>query len=152
LLRLLKSKLRKALVFSFSDWGRFIEAYILVLAVDIGLHLLGFWRVYNLIADKNRSRTGRPHPPEKQKEIDRISSLVRTACRNHFCRAECLHRSLVLYWLLTKRGFSVELCIGVRKDKGEFSAHAWLEYDGEVLKDSPLVRKVYSPMIRSQRG
>ena len=151
MLRLLKSKLRKALTLSFPDWGEFIKAYILILAVDIGFHLLGFSRVYNLVADKNRYRHKGRDPLKEQEEIDRISHLVRAACRNHFCRAECLHRSLVLYRLLRRRGVPVDLCIGVRKDNGDFSAHAWLEYNRQVLKESPRVQEAYFPLIRSEK-
>jgi hypothetical protein len=52
-------------------------------------------------------------------------------------KALCLQRSLVLLWLLRRRGIESELRIGVRKDGSALTAHAWIEMAGEFLNDSP---------------
>ena len=46
-------------------------------------------------------------------------------------RATCLTRSLVLHWILARRGIGTELKVGVRNEGGGLHAHAWLEC-GEV--------------------
>jgi hypothetical protein len=48
-------------------------------------------------------------------------------------RAKCLEQSLVLYYLLRRRGIAVQYCQGVMAYP--FEAHAWVEYAGEVLND-----------------
>lgn len=46
--------------------------------------------------------------------------------------ARCLARSLVLTRLLARRGISARLVIGARATP-DFSAHAWVEYDGHPV-------------------
>ncbi|MGF1482329.1 MAG: lasso peptide biosynthesis B2 protein [Cyanophyceae cyanobacterium] len=55
----------------------------------------------------------------------------------------CLSQSLVLWYLLRRQGIESELCIGVRRTE-QFQAHAWVEYEGMVLNDTPDVRIRYA--------
>jgi transglutaminase superfamily protein len=48
-------------------------------------------------------------------------------------RALCLEQSLVLYYLLRRRGIAVKYCQGVQFYP--FAAHAWIEYRGEPITD-----------------
>ena len=48
-------------------------------------------------------------------------------------RALCLEQSLVLYYLLRRRGAAVRYCQGVHPYP--FQAHAWVEYQGEPIND-----------------
>lgn len=48
-------------------------------------------------------------------------------------RALCLERSLVLYYLLRRRGIAVTYCQGVQPYP--FLAHAWVEYHGRPIND-----------------
>lgn len=50
-------------------------------------------------------------------------------------RALCLERSLVLYYLLKRRGILVTYCQGVQPYP--FLAHAWVEYRGQPINDVP---------------
>jgi hypothetical protein len=50
-------------------------------------------------------------------------------------RAKCLERSLALYYLLRRQGVVVRYCQGVHPYP--FQAHAWIEYQGEVINDVP---------------
>jgi Transglutaminase-like superfamily len=50
-------------------------------------------------------------------------------------RALCLEQSLVLYYLMRRRGVGVTFCHGVIPRP--FQAHVWIEYRGEVLNDVP---------------
>jgi len=49
---------------------------------------------------------------------------------------DCLGRSLALYRYLRSAGFAVAHVIGVRRIP--FRAHAWVEYEGDVVLDRPL--------------
>lgn len=67
-----------------------------------------------------------------------VESIVRfeaAAARRLFFRANCLERSLVLWWLLRRRGIGATFRLGARKASGAFEAHAWVEFDGAVLND-----------------
>jgi hypothetical protein len=56
----------------------------------------------------------------------------------------CLRRSLVLQKMLSKRGIATELKIGVRKEAGQLSAHAWVEYQGKSLGEIERVNEQFS--------
>ncbi|MGG6296557.1 lasso peptide biosynthesis B2 protein [Leptolyngbya sp. AN02str] len=49
-------------------------------------------------------------------------------------RARCLVRALTTQVLLSRRGYKTDLRIGVSKDaQGNVEAHAWLEYNGQLV-------------------
>jgi hypothetical protein len=50
-------------------------------------------------------------------------------------RARCLEQSLTLYLLLRRRGIAARYCQGAQPYP--FQAHAWIEYQGEVINDVP---------------
>ena len=56
----------------------------------------------------------------------------------------CLDRSVTLWWLLAMEGVESQLRIGVKKTDGEFSAHAWLERNNEVVNDTVNIAEAYS--------
>ena len=49
----------------------------------------------------------------------------------------CLQRSLVLIWLLRRRGIAGQMRIGVLKGADQMAAHAWVEVAGEPVNDTP---------------
>jgi hypothetical protein len=59
--------------------------------------------------------------------------------------ANCLQRSVVLWWFLRRRGLDGQLRIGVRRDPQlqKLTFHAWVEYDDVVLNDAIDVRERY---------
>ncbi len=57
-------------------------------------------------------------------------------------RAQCLERSLVLYYVLRKQGVEVRYCHGVQP--WPLISHAWVEYRGEVINDIPERVKEFS--------
>lgn len=57
-------------------------------------------------------------------------------------RAECLERSLVLYYVLRRQGVPVRYCHGVQPSP--LTSHAWVEYRGEVINDVPERAKSFS--------
>lgn len=50
-------------------------------------------------------------------------------------RAQCLERSLVLYYILRRQGVPVKYCHGVQP--WPLISHAWVEYRDEVVNDVP---------------
>src|SRR5688572_18541268 len=46
--------------------------------------------------------------------------------------ATCLAKSVALCWFLRRRGLNVVVRIGARRE-ADFSAHAWIERDGQPL-------------------
>jgi hypothetical protein len=48
-------------------------------------------------------------------------------------RALCLPRALAAHAMLRRRGIANRLCLGVARDGGAISAHAWVEVGGDQI-------------------
>ncbi len=143
------------------NWGRLrrlstaerrllAQSLILLPLTAVALRVVGFRRWQALLARLAPVAT----PPEAD-EADRIGQgraaarLVDAAARRGAYRATCLPRSLVLWWLLRRRGIDAELRIGVRKEAGQFQAHAWVEYRGAALNDGTDVAERFARFDRA---
>lgn len=71
--------------------------------------------------------------------LDRYTTLFNQMNQLPMLKGRCLSQSLVMRLLLNRKGISTELKIGLSQSKGVFDAHAWLEKDGMILNDHPLV-------------
>ena len=83
-------------------------------------------------------------------------SAMNAVERNGPWRPNCLERSLALWWLLQLNALDGELYIGGRKSQGRFEAHAWVEWNGQVLNDSTDAHKHYArfdaPIAAAEAG
>ena len=116
------------------------EAAIALVLTYLGLRVLGLRRWKPVI-----NRLGQ-RPDRRLRASDsvvfgtaRAIALFQGAAARHlFVRTNCLEQSLVLWWLLQRRGIASQLCLGARKERGRFEAHAWVEVAGIVLNDASL--------------
>jgi transglutaminase superfamily protein len=106
-------------------------------ATWLGLRLAGFRRWGNLLIRLLPTKIHATNDvrSEVTTSAQQISRLELAATRNFPLRTNCLEQSLVLWWLLQRRGIAAELRIGARKDADRFEAHAWVELDGKVLNE-----------------
>ena len=89
-------------------------------------------------------RLGRPSsrhslPP------DVVARLVRIAAERSLYRAKCLERSLVLRWILCRKGVDARIIFGARKENNEMQAHAWVEVHGVSFEEENDINKLFSP-------
>lgn len=70
-------------------------------------------------------------------DIQALGALVNIAARHTLGPRTCLTRSLLLGWLLQRRGVQSQLRIGVRLTRGALEAHAWVECQGIPVNDRP---------------
>jgi hypothetical protein len=124
--------------FNGYERGIALEAAGGLLATWVGLRLTGFRRWKNVLARLAPSvNTAARQQTASQKESpELIARMEAAAARNVFFRTNCLEQSLVLWWLLRRRGISAELRIGARKEFERFEAHAWVELESAVLNDA----------------
>ena len=73
---------------------------------------------------------------ERRVELRR-ARIVNLAANRPRVWARCLQRSLALCLWMERKGYQPEIKIGVIKEGGELTAHAWVEYLGEVLNEDP---------------
>lgn len=75
-----------------------------------------------------------------QAEAERIALAIDRAARLGVFRPTCLVRALALHRSLERRGiFGSIVRIGVRRSADALVAHAWVEYEGVVLGDTPAI-------------
>jgi len=112
-----------------------VQAWGLLLLAELALRALPFTRLRALCDNAGRRR------PEKSSErstsIARLAWLVEVAGRYTPVTATCLKQALVLSWLLERRGIASTLQIGVARHGDTFTAHAWLERQGQVIIGLP---------------
>ncbi len=86
----------------------------------------------------------KPAHGESQKrsstEMERAVEIVVRVCRLRLFDLPifpkpCLRQSLVLYHILTRIGYPVEIHLGVDKKSGTFFAHSWVTLEGERIAD-----------------
>jgi hypothetical protein len=127
--------------------GIALEATGGLLATWLGLRLAGFhrWRAALVwLAPSATSKAELPAASEKQ-SAEVIARMAAAAARNFFFDTNCLEQSLVLWWLLRRRGITAALRIGARKELERFEAHAWVEVDSAVLNDANAEHQHFVP-------
>jgi len=120
-----------------------LEAAVALAATWVGLRVFGFRRWKSIFGwfAANRVRHARAARSASWGAAGAIARFEDAAARHFFLRTNCLERSLVLCWLLERRGIDSQLRLGARKEAGRFEAHAWVEVDGSVVND------VYEPHL-----
>ena len=120
-----------------------MSAACLLPIVAASLKTVGLQRTQSWLAEMLA-----PMRPTEQTRADvrRAVQMVAAAYRLHPLPSSCLPRSVVLWSLLQRRGIGADVRIGVRCDtEGAVKAHAWLEWNGEVLNDAADVARQFLP-------
>jgi hypothetical protein len=66
-------------------------------------------------------------------EIGWVSWAVENLGAKPWMNALCLPRALAAYAMLRRRGIASRLCLGVARDRGALSAHAWVEIGDDKI-------------------
>lgn len=119
------------------DRNLLINTFILLGLIKLGLWLLPFQTLRQILGSISQ-----PNAKLDQTSLSKIIWAVNVSTRYMPSGAKCLARALACQVLMTRRGYSPELRIGVAKsDEGKLEAHAWVESQGQVvigyLKDLP---------------
>jgi hypothetical protein len=115
-----------------------LSSLFLVPGTQLSLHLWGFSRTARTLARWSR-RTSISSDPESAREPAEAVNLV---AGRAVVGARCLGRSLVLWFLLRRRGIDAEFVLGAAAPGGgELAAHAWVEVAGVPVNDAPDVRE-----------
>ena len=118
-------------------------ALVLLPLTALRLRVTGFGRLSSMTApggDDGRA----PAPTGEASRVRATARMVAAAAHHGPFHASCLPQSLVVQWLLRRQGIPSRLQLGVRKESGVLAAHAWVEYRGEPVIDSPDVRRRFA--------
>ena len=137
----LNTKLSKFSALSWPERRTLLAAMAWLPLFWFGLHVFGLRRFQNWLQHDRPS----VESALSQDEIVRIATLVNIAARRAFIPTTCLTRSLLLRWMLQRRGVASQLRIGVRMNKGNLDAHAWVESAGIPINDRPDVGEQFAP-------
>ena len=121
-----------------------MQAGVLLLAVRVALKFATVARLQLVGSRTTGSR--RSLSPKK------VARLVRVAAEHGPYRARCLEQSLVLRWLLLRRGTEGRIVFGARKADAGMQAHAWVEVNGVPLSQDHGVYRDFSPLDELATG
>jgi hypothetical protein len=157
--------LQKLLRLSAREFWVLVQAAVLLPAVRCALKFVTIARLQLIGARTvNDSRRGSPAPKQTKQQqptaagtnvnlalstgpsLQSIARMVRVAAEHGPFRAKCLEQSLVLRWLLLRRGFDARILFGARKEDEQMQAHAWVEVDGVALNEDGGVYRGFSPL------
>lgn len=125
---------------TLADLWTFARAWVLLLAADVGLRAISFQQVDRRLAPRV------PVTAPDEAAVGRIVWATEAAARHHLYPMRCLPKALCLRWLLGRHGIAAELRIGVARQGGELSAHAWVERNGRPVGEAPGVGDRFSPL------
>jgi hypothetical protein len=109
------------------DWRMLFEALLIVPAIRVALWLLPF-RVVLAFVERRRAAAA------ANADMDRVLRAIHAIARR-VPRATCLTRALAAMLMLARHGHAATLRLGVAKEDGRVSAHAWLESEGRTIMD-----------------
>jgi hypothetical protein len=138
---------RRVSSFTWSERALFAQAFVLLPVVALALRWLGLGPLQRIIVRLSRTQQGVPR--DQSASIRTNVWAVAAAARHAPLDSNRLERSLLLWWLLRRRGVAAVVRIGVRKDAGLLQAHAWIEVDGQVVADRIDVGAHFTPFGRA---
>lgn len=139
----MRAELQAFLSYPARDRLLLLQAWWLLLGLDLALRTLPFRRVQDWVEPSRWSKNN-PAPGQAEVDIPHTSDFLDRAARHHLYPMTCLRRSLALQWLLSRQGLDTSLQFGVRRENGRLQAHAWLEYQGQVIGDTRLSEEQYA--------
>ena len=136
-----------------SKWRRFREmrpgervllakAWLGLQMAWLALRILPFPSIQSRLKNGN---LGRPHGYAATSPVD-LGRLIDMASRISPLPTTCLTRSVVMCWMLRRRGIAHELVIGVRQVEAGLQAHAWVECKGSPVNDSGDIAAQFHPL------
>ncbi|MRD46815.1 lasso peptide biosynthesis B2 protein [Caenimonas koreensis] len=75
-----------------------------------------------------------------------LGRLIDMAARTSPVPSTCLTKSVLLCWMLRRRGVAHELIIGVRPGEAGLQAHAWVECEGSPVNDQGDISSRFHPL------
>lgn len=113
----------------------FLRAFVLLPLVTLSLRWKGFRATHSML-EKFLPSPGQESDDHSVPTVAALTArMLYSADRHGLHPSSCLAKSLALWWLLGRQGIASDLRIGVRKENGNFEAHAWVEREGVALNE-----------------
>jgi hypothetical protein len=137
-------RIHKFIKLSLTEKVLFFESAFYLVAVGLMLRFIPFKDIFSFVHGHKTRKIRRAVSSE------RITWMVEKISRQ-LPFIKCLGKALVSQAMLTRRGFSSQLMIGVAKDNnGKLEAHAWVEKQGQVIVGNLDDLSRFEPLIFSK--
>lgn len=115
----------------------FLQALWVTMLTRVILRILPLPRVRRIVSGCFRATS--PLKRVRRGSASQVTWAAVAAGRYSPLGTTCLATALVAQAMLQRHGYEARLRIGVRRNlNGEFTAHAWLEREGEVIVGGPV--------------
>lgn len=137
----MRSRLQRIRALSAAQWRVVVCSTLLLAPIQVMLKSRGLKRTASSLA----ARSDRPLGVIDRRVATEIADAVSLVAGRKMVGAMCLGRSLLLWYLLRRRGMDAELVVGARSPVDDaWMAHAWVELDSQPVNDAPDVRQHYA--------
>lgn len=148
----MSTRLQRIRALSAAQWRIVVTSVVLLAPIQLMLKSRGLKRTAGFLA----RRSDRPKRAADRQIAASMAEAVSLVAGRKVVGALCLGRSLLLWFLLRRRGMDAELVVGSNAavDKA-WMAHAWVELDSQPVNDVADVREHYAsfglelPRLRS---
>lgn len=141
--------IRKFLAVSPREKHTIVAAACAVGLVRAGLWLLPFSSLVQLVERLSRPARLGAH---RDSQTEEVANAVRRVA-SYVPAATCLTQALALSLLLSRRGETSRIKIGIARDAdGGLKSHAWVEQDGRVLIGDNGELSSYATMVSLDRA
>ena len=114
------------------------KALVLIPVVAVALRIGRFGAVVTTLERTSRREMNMRRPIATPEEARALAEMVTLASDHGLVRGNCLHRSLVTWWLLRRRGAPAVVRLGAGRVLNQnMGFHAWVECDDQVVNDKP---------------
>ena len=125
---------------SGSQWWSIAVSVVLLAPIQLMLKTRGLKRTAGFLA----ARSDRPLAVADRETAVSMAEAVSLVAGRKVVGALCLGRSLLLWFLLRRRGMDAQLVIGAKAPVDDsWIAHAWVELDSRPINDADDVRERY---------
>jgi len=132
------------------QWRQLLFAAWLLPMIDVSLRVRGYGATLAWIdawATRSRQSSAVPVRGAALSECRLVAQSVGIAARRTLWPTSCLRQALALRFLLARRGIETALHIGVKSGGDGFGAHAWVEYQGEILIGGEHAAQIYTRLV-----
>lgn len=134
--------MKKQTQFSWNgDFRLLVRTWLLLLGIRLGLRTLSFPVLLKLVSSLSYPKQSAPA------SIAAVVWAVEQSARYMPGGAKCLARAIATQMLMQRQGYCPALRIGVAKaPQGHLEAHAWIEYQGDVIMGNLADLRRFIPM------
>lgn len=145
------NRVRKFLRLTPLERSLLVKAAFLLAAIRIGFAVLSFERLRRSL---RRLEKPRQHPTAEDPQLpEKITRAVTVASRYIPGANTCLIQALAAKVFLARADIPAKLHIGVaRGDEGDLKAHAWIEYNGNVVLGELEDLSTFTPLPPIERA